>query len=610
MLQAVTALADPTLLAAGGADGGIPDLVTDIGLALVVAGALAVLFTKIKVPTVAAFLLAGVFLGPVGTGLVSDATNIDTIAQLGLILLLFLIGLEIDVRALLDSGRTVIVSGLLQYPLTVVLGFLVGQGMLLLGVASGLLGGFGALYVGLAVAASSTLLVVALFQQSFTLDTVTGRIALALLVFQDLWAIIVLALQPNLDNPSVGPILSSFAGIAIMVVLAWLIGNNLLPIGFTWIAKQPPTILVASLAWCFAIVIAGINLDVVIEGLTGSDPGLSVGAGMGALIAGATIANLPFSTEIIRQVSVVRDFFVTLFFVGLGMSIPAPEGAGVVILAVGLAALAILARYLVMLPLLAGTGLDPRTSTLASTKLAQISEFSLVIAFLGLQLGHIDAELNAAIIFAFVLTAVLTPWLFTRDQQVHARLQPLLERIGLRSPGGAVVDDSETYDLALLGVHRTASSLMHELSTEDPELLARTLVVDLNVAIHGRIAELGPTVRYGDMTKPETLRHAGVDRARVTLCTIPDEVLASASTEEVVRVVREVNPDGTLIATATTFPEARTLYDAGADYVLIPRLDAARAARRVVEQALNGQLQDTRSTEGAEASQARREVLD
>jgi Kef-type K+ transport system membrane component KefB len=594
--------------AAGGADAGLPELVLDIGLALVVAGVLAIGFTRLRVPTVAAFLLAGVLIGPIGTGLIDDPVNIDTIAQLGLILLLFLIGLEIDVRGLLASGRTILLSGALQYPLTALLGFLVAQGVLLAGFTFGVLEGrYAALYVGLAIAASSTLLVVALFQQTFTLDTQTGRTSLALLVFQDIWAIIVLALQPNLDNPQVLPIVSAFLGILLLGGAALAVAQTVVPIGFRWIAKQPSTILVASLAWCFAIVLAGINIDAAVAAVSSIDTQLDVSAGMGALVAGATIASLPFRTEIVRQVSVVRDFFVTLFFVGLGMTIPAPDGPGLIAVAVALAALALASRFVVMLPLLYATGLERRSAAVTSTKLAQISEFSLVIAFLGLQLGHIDAALNSAIIFAFVITAVMTPLLFTRADAVHDRLAPWLTRLGLKPVEEGAAAESEGYDLALLGVHRTASSLLHELAESAPDVLERTLVVDFNVEIHPHIEAMGPRVTYGDLTSPETLHHAGVDRARVVLCTIPDEVLSSASTVDLVHVVREVNPTATLIATATTFPERQRLYAAGADFVLMPRLEAALAARDALEAALNGKLDRLRE---AESAGGRREVLD
>jgi Kef-type K+ transport system membrane component KefB len=419
------------ILAAGGPDGGLPDLVRDIALALVLAGVLAIAFTRLRIPTVAAFLVAGVVLGPVGTGLISDRENIDTIAQLGLILLLFLIGLEIDVRTLLTKGRSVLISGPLLYPLSGLFGFVVVKGLLLLGIGTGVVSGsdYGPLYIGLAVAASSTVLVVALFQQNFLLDTVSGRIALAMLVFEDIWSVIVLAIQPSFDDPSPGPIVATFVGIAVLAGIAWLLARYVLPVGFRWIAKQPATILVASLAWCFGVVIIGINLDGALEATFGIDPGISVSAGVAALIAGTTIAALPFSAEIVRQVSVVRDFFITLFFVGIGMTIPAPDGVGVLVAGVGLALLTLLTRAVIMLPLLYYSGTDRRNATLTVARMAQISEFALVVAYLGLQLGHIDATLNSVIVFAFVITAISTPFVFARAESIYDRVEPLLDRL-------------------------------------------------------------------------------------------------------------------------------------------------------------------------------------
>jgi Kef-type K+ transport system membrane component KefB len=594
----------PALVAAGG-ESGLPALVYDIGLALLVAGLLAAVFTRIKIPTIAAFLVAGVILGPVGE-LIDDRANIDTIAQLGLILLLFLIGLEIDVKALAAGGRTIITSGLLQFPLSAAFGLLVFQGLFLAGFGGAVLGGdYAPLYAGLTIGASSTLLIVALFQQSFTLDTVTGRVALALLVFQDIWAIVVLALQPNLDSPQVGPIFASFGGIVLLAAAATLVAHTALKVGFSWVAKQPATMLVASLAWCFAVVIGGVNIDAALESGFGIHPGLAVSAGMGALIAGATIAALPFRIEITRQVSVVRDFFVTLFFVGIGMTIPAPDDVGVVLVALAIAALAILSRFLVMLPILYFTGLDRRNATLVSTKLAPISEFALVIAFLGMQLGHIDEQVNAAIVLAFVATAVVSPFLSDGLTRC-ASPRPLLNRLVQQPPADTGEGRGIRPGAARGASHRVV--LLHELGVAAPDLLTRTLVVDFNVGIHERISELGPHVIYGDFTSADTLRHAGVDRCRVVLCTIPDDVLVSATSVGVVETVRGICPEVMIVATAISFPEVRALYEAGADYVLLPRIDAARAALTAVQAALNGTLGQMR----AEASGAadRGEVLE
>jgi len=577
--------------------GGLPSLVRDIGLCIVVAGLLAIVFVRLKIPEIAAYLVAGVLVGPIGTAVVTDPGNIETISELGLILLLYLIGLEIDVRKLLASGRILIVTGLLQYPLCVGFGFVVAKLLILMGIGSGLLSdSYAPLYIGFVVAASSTLLVVKLFQETFQLDTEAGRIALGLLIFQDIWAIGVIAVQPNFSAPEAGPILLSFLGIGVLAVLAILIARFVIPIGFKWIAKKPEVIFAAAISWCFLIVLIGVYLDVLTSWFLGFNLHMSVGAEMGALIAGATIASLPYSTEIIGKVSVVKDFFVTLFFVGLGMTIPMPDGVTVLILAGVLAVVAVLARFVVIFPLLYFTGLDRRNAMVTSVRLGQISEFSLVICFLGMQLGHISGELASAVIFAFVITALFTPLMYARADLIHDGLSGLLNKIGFRQPPQKAAGEQESYSLALLGFHRTASSLLHEIGRNNPELLPQTLVVDFNINLHKKIAALGVTVKYGDLCNAETLHHSGVDKARVVVCTIPDDVLKGTSNCNIVKSVRHMNPQAIIIANAIELGDARELYEAGADYVFMQRIETARAVEDAVEKALSGEIAQHRSS--------------
>jgi Kef-type K+ transport system membrane component KefB len=576
--------------------GGLPSLVRDIGLCIVFAGLLAIVFVRLNIPEIAAYLLAGVLVGPIGTAIVTDPGNIETISELGLILLLYLIGLEIDVRKLLASGRILVVSGLLQYPLCVAFGVLVTKLLIFAGIGGALLSdSYAPLYIGFVVAASSTLLVVKLFQETFQLDTEAGRIALGLLIFQDIWAIGVIAVQPNFSSPELVPILLSFLGIAVLAVLATLIARFIIPIGFKWVAKKPEVVFAAAISWCFLIVLLGVYLDVLTNWFFKFDLHMSVGAEMGALIAGATIASLPYSTEIIGKVSVVKDFFVTLFFVGLGMSIPMPDGMNVLLLAGLLAVVAVLARYVIFFPLLYFTGLDRRNSMVTSVRLGQVSEFSLVICFIGMQLGHITGDLNSAVIFAFVITALFTPFMYRKADSIHDSLSGLLARIGFREPPRKEAGEEESYSLALLGFHRTASSLLHEIGRNHPELLPKTLVVDFNVNIHARISALGVSVKYGDLCNAETLHHSGVDKARVVVCTIPDDVLKGTSNRKIVRDVRHVNPDAVIIANAIELSESRVLYEAGADFVFLQHVETARAVESAIEKALSGEIAEYRS---------------
>jgi Kef-type K+ transport system membrane component KefB len=452
-------------------------------------------------------------------------------------------------------------------------------------------GGYAPIYIGFVLAASSTLLVVKLFQETFQLDTEVGRVALGLLIFQDIWAIGVIAIQPNFNAPEATPILLSFIGIAVLALFAGLTAKYIIPIGFKWVAKKPEVVFASSISWCFLIVLLGVNLDVITGMFFSFDLHMSVGAEMGALIAGITIASLPYSTEIISKVSVVKDFFITLFFVGLGMSIPVPNGINILLLAAILAVAALLVRYLIFFPLLYFTGLDRRNSMVTSVRLGQISEFSLVIGFVGVQLGHISNDLNSTIIFAFVITALLTPVLFRKADAIHGSLTGLLARLGFRDPPSAEAGADESYSLALLGFHRIASSLLFELNKSNPELLSRTLVVDFNVNLHPKIAALGPTVKYGDLCNAETLHHSGVDKAKVIVCTIPDDVLKGTTNLKIVHAARHVNPDAIIIANAIELSDSRALYEAGADYVFLQRVETAQAVERVIEKAISGEIE-------------------
>jgi len=586
-------------------------LVHDIGIALFMSGILAVLFARVRFPAIAGFILAGVVAGPLGLQLVTDDHNINTIAQLGFVLLLFMIGLEIDFAKIMGSGKTIIVSGIVQYPLTIVFGFIVAKLLALVGFGALLGSNLAALYLGVVLAGSSTLLVIKLFQEAFELDTVPGRVSLGILVFQDIWAIVVIIIQPSLRAPEILPIVASFAGIAILAGLAAVVARTLLPLMFGWIAKTPELVVVGAISWCFAVVFLGTSFDPLTVSILNFNWHLSVGSGMAALIAGATIANLPYSTEIVTKVGVVKDFFITLFFVGLGMTIPAPEGWAVPVLAVVIALLAILARQLIFFPLLYFTGTDQRNAEVSSVRLAQISEFGLVIAFLGIELGHLTPDVSSAIIFAFVLTALATTPLYNAAYAIHARVAPLLTALGFREPPEVEAEEDKQWRLALLGFHRVASSLLYDIARNDPQLVSETLVIDFNVALHNRIREVGAHVEYGDLANDETLLHAGVDRAKVVVSTVPDDLLRGVDNRRLVHTVRKLNPSAIIIANAVNLSDCDAIYAAGADYVFLSRVETARSLTEVIGEALNGALSEYRTAREAEAGKpgGRAEVL-
>ncbi len=593
------------------AAGEISPLVRDLGLCLVAAGLLSAIFVRLRIPAIAALLGAGVVLGPAGLEAIVDRSNVDTIASLGLTLLLFVIGLEVNLGALLASGRTLVVTGLLQVPLTLA----VGTGIFLAVGVTGwtLLGGFyPALYLGVACSFSSTLLVVKYLHERRLLDSTAGRLCVGLLIFQDVWAIVFLALQPSFANPSIAPIALTFVGTAVVGVTATLGARFGLGRVFQIVARTPELVVTLALAWCFGVGLFGANLGEVAHAV-GIHAEISVSMEMGALIAGATIATSPYAYEVVSRVVHLRDFFVTLFFVGLGMSIPVPDGGGVLLLALMVAAVAVALRFLLFLPLLYVTGLDRRNATNASAKLAQVSEFCLVIAYLGAKLGHLDGELVSVVIFAFVLTALTTPFVFAMSDQLYLRLRSVLEKVGIRSRGVKPEVESATPPrLVLLGFHRVASALLAELERAAPSLLGQMLVVDINATIHDELRKRGVQVVYGDIFNVDVLRHAGVEGAELVVATVPDELLKGATNATLVAQVRALAPRAEIIACATSISDVAALRAAGADLVFRPPSEVAIGLAPAIYAALDGDLRSyiEATTEAHGRLEDRREVID
>ncbi len=566
--------------------GGLSPFVADLGLCLVAAGVLAIVFVKLRIPAIAALLGAGVLLGPAGIEAVQDRASIDTIANLGLTLLLFVIGLEVNINALLASGRTLIVTGIVQVPLTIAAGFGV---FFVVGLSGWSLvtGTYVTLYLGVACAFSSTLLVVKYLQEHLQMDTVAGRLAVGLLIFQDIWAIVFLALQPSLANPSVAPIALTFVGTAILLGVATAVARWVLPHAFHIVARSPELVVTVALGWCFGVGLFGAKLGSIIE-LLGLHVQISVSMEMGALIAGATIATSPYAYEVVSRVVHLRDFFVTLFFVGLGMSIPIPDSADVLLLAAILSVVAVLLRYVIFLPVLYATGLDRRNATSVSTKLAQVSEFCLVILYLANRLGHISGTLVSVVIFAFVITALATPALFAQSDSLYKRLRGVLDIMRIRSRGPASEAEGDAPPrLVLLGFHRIGSALLADLERVHADLVAHTMIVDTNSTVHDAIRKKGAQVVYGDVASMEVLRHAGVGAADVIVSTVPDELLQGTSNEQLVRQLRQLAPAAQIIANCTKGSQVRALRAAGADHVFRAPTEIAQGILPAVYAALN-----------------------
>jgi Kef-type K+ transport system membrane component KefB len=572
------------------------DLISDITLSILFAWMLGLVAHVARQPLILSYLVGGFLIGPYGIGWVKSDQSIATISELGLIFMLFMIGLEIDLKKIVRAGRVILFAAGGQLLGGCVLGVLLFMAMGL-----GLGGGrFDALYLAVACALSSTVIIVKVLYEKRELDTLPGRITLGVLVLQDIFAILFLAVQPSLDNLQIGVILLSVMRVAVLVATAWVLSRYVLPKLFHQIARRPELVMLGALAWCFLIGEIAERLHLSRE--------------MGSLVAGVSLSTFPYALDVTAKVTTLRDFFITLFFVALGMTIPIPDRS-VIGLALIIAVFTVVSRLLTtFVPLyLMKQGL--RASLLPAINLAQISEFSLVVIQTGVLAKHISMQTANAASFAFVLLAVVSTFLIGRsDQIVRAAIGPL-KRLGLRDLDAAELAAAEAGEghgaarrIVILGFFRTASALLSEIEQRDKSMLDQITVVDFNPNVFRNLAARGLHVIYGDISNVETLVHAGVGNAEIVILSVPDALLKGADNEKLVRHVRTLNSKAKIISTADVLATVEDQYSAGADYVTVPRFTDAQELFHAIEAADDGLLKAKRAEIDARLTE-RSEVL-
>jgi len=543
-------------------------MLTDIGISVLAATALGFVFQLVRQPVILGYLVAGALIGPaMGFNLVSEAASIEVISEIGLILLLFIIGLELNPSKLLASGRQLIYAGIGQFIFCV----LIGLGFFLLLGYELSRNNIDALYLALFCALSSTAIVVKLLYDKFELDTFPGRITLGILIFQDLWAILILALQPHFTNPQFILVFIALGKSVALLAIGFLLSKYLLSWIFKKISQTPEMVVAMSMAWC--ALMAGI----------GSWIGLSME--MGALIAGVAISTFPYSVHVTAKVLPLRDFFLTLFFLSIGMKIPVPDAA-ILGMALIIVLFVITSRFLTIYPLLTLAGSGRRTSFIASLNLAQISEFSLVVAALGVHYGHIDQRMMSLIIYAMAMTSVLSSYFIKGNHAAYLVFNRFLEKRGFpaRTKENHDEEEKNVYPIVILGFHRGAREFIGRLETENPDLLKKLLVIDFNLENLKELNNKNIKGIFGDIGSMDTLEHARIDAAQIIFSTIPDMLLRGTSNKALVTSCRALAPSAYIVATADSADQIDVLRKSGADEVLLPYVLIGEKLTRFVEQ--------------------------
>ena len=529
-------------------------LLRDIALGIVFAAMAAHVARLFRQPLILGYIAGGVLLGPrVGLGLVTSTESIELISEIGLIFLLFIIGLEIDLRELRRLGQSVLALGVGQFAINAVLG-LAFFGWLGYGAGGGT---FDLYYLAVVTSLSSTLIVVKLLRDKFELKVLSGRLTLGVLVVQDMWAILFMAVQPNLSHPSVLAIAGSVVRGAVLVGLAFLVSRSLLARLFEASARRPELVLISSAAWCFLV--------------SGVAEYLGLSRAMGALIAGVSIAAFPYGADVISKITGVRDFFVTLFFVALGMKAPLPGGSLLAHAAL-IGVFVFVSRFIAVVPAAYLVRGSLYAGIVTALNLAQISEFSLVILTLGIGYGHVSAQVVAVMVTAMILTSLVSPYVIgANDGIARILLRPFeRRRVGQDRAGSPEADAQPAREIVLLGHFRIAQAVLDQVEQHAPHLKERITLVDYDPIRGRRVIARGFHWEYADLAHPDALEGLGIEHARIVVTTISDTFLKGITTRRLAGILRRLAPEAVIVMTGEEKVDADELLLAGADRVLVP----------------------------------------
>ena len=480
---------------------GSTDFIEQLGLIIVAAAALSFVARFLKVPAIVSYLFAGLLLGPV-TGMVKISESLHLISETGIVLLLFFVGLELSLDKVRDVGKSALGAGVFQMVVTVVaalgINLMFGYSML------------ASLLLAFAIGFSSTVVVVKLLGEKGDSGVVYGKVSIAILLIQDIVVILLLTLLAGVSGASfefktvAAGLGKAFAGMGILVAGVLVASRFVLPKAFGWASRRPDTLFIWSLCWCFLVVVAAHALHLSVES--------------GAFLAGFSLAQLPCHHEMQRRVQPMMNFFIAVFFVTLGIGMNLSVNASLLKTVLALTAFAVIGKAVIVFAASYVAGKGRETSLLAGLTLAQISEFSFILAGMGRQKEILTDEHIAIIGLVGLLSMSISAFLILFNRNLLA----LVERVGLLK--GFRSDSSENEantiersgHVIVIGMNTMGRMIVRELTRKGYEVLA----LDTDPM---KLVGMGCETMVGDASYATVLQDAHLAKARLLVSTLQIE---------------------------------------------------------------------------------------
>lgn len=514
---------------------------------VIISGVLSLL----KQPSIIGYILTGILIGPAVFNLVPSTASHATLATLGVSLLLFMVGLHLDPRAIKDVGKVSLIAGSFQVVVTTALAFLL---TLALNMAV-----LSAIYIAIGVTFSSTIIIMKLISDKAELDTLYARITIGILIFQDIIVMIALLLVSSSRSGSnwllsFGQVMLQAAG---LIIILLFIGKYFLPRLMSYVAKSQEYLLFFSLGWCLAIASLFYLFNLSIE--------------VGALMAGITLAMSPFRQEISSKMKILRDFFVFLFFVVLGEQIVFGSVLHYLVPIIAVSLFILIIKPIIVMIILGLLGYRKRTSFLVGTSITQVSAFSLILISAGVAAGHINSEILSFITLVGVITIAGSSYLIMHSNAVYNFFSPILnifEKKANKKFEHEDIHKKGEYDILIFGSDRTGYDIIESFK----EKKMNFLVVDYNPDVISKLREKGIKCIYGDADDSELLAELRIEKAKLFVITIPE----ADTNLLLLKSILLRTSKAIVICTAQRVEEAIELYERGAAYVIMPHFISGR----------------------------------
>ena len=539
----------------------------EVAALLILAASIGLVGLVLRQPLIVGFIAVGLIAGPSALDIVRSDDQIDLLSKLGIAILLFLVGLKLDVKLIRSLGSVALFTGLGQVFFTSVFGYLIGLALGLDVVTS--------LYVAVALTFSSTIIIVKLLSDKREIDALHGQIALGFLIVQDL--VVVLAMIV-LSAIGIGAATGEESGSEVVLwVLASGIAMVALVVLFVRYVADPLTERLARAPELLVIfAIAQAALFAAIGDLVG------LGKEVGGLLAGISLASTPYRETIAARLAPLRDFLLLFFFIALGATLDLSLLGAHVTGAVVFSLFVLIGNPLIVLAIMGSMGYRKRTGFLAGLTVAQISEFSLIFVAMGVSLGHVREDALGLVTMVGLVTIAASTYMITYSHQLYAIFEPVLgvfeRKDRPREPSEPQDGHGDPpYEVIVFGLGRFGTALGLRLSRRG----IRALGVDFNPFAVRRWRELGLEAKFGDATDAEFVANLPLANAQWMVSTVPLHPTGLSHEDTgatLIQLTRTTGFHGRIAVTSHTAANTEELLGAGADIVLEPYQDAADRA--------------------------------